>query len=101
MEASHKVWAASLRPPLEDLDDAELFALMTQAQGLLLDRPAARGGLPALVVEVVEREEGRLLSAYRALPPDARRRLREDADDLMRLAQLRPRFAAGELAGCK
>ena len=77
MEASNRVWAAPILPPLEELDDAALFALMTQVQGLLLDRPAARGGLPDLVVEIVEREEGRLLSTYRALPPDAQRRLRE------------------------
>src|SRR6184192_3500050 len=99
MGASHIVRAASLAAMLEELDDAELFALMTRAQGLLLDRPAPPCGTPQLAVEIVEREEGHLLSTYRALPPDAQRRLREDADDLVRLAQLRPRIAAGELVG--
>src|SRR5437764_515917 len=99
MGASLFVRIAAMVAMLEELDDAELFALMTQAQGLLLVRPAAPSGTPHLAVEIVEREEARLLSTYRALPPDAQRRLREDVDDLVRLAQLRPRLAAGELVG--
>ena len=61
---------------LEQLGDEELHAVIARAQGLLLDRPAERSETPMLAVEVVAREESRLLAAYRALAPLAQRRLR-------------------------
>jgi hypothetical protein len=60
---------------LEQLGDEELHAAIARAQGLLLDRPAERGETPMLTVEVVAREESRLLAAYRALAPLAQRRV--------------------------
>jgi hypothetical protein len=60
---------------LEQLGDEELHAVIARAQGLLLDRPAERGATPMLAVEVVAREESRLLAAYRALAPLAQRRV--------------------------
>jgi hypothetical protein len=60
---------------LEQLGDEELHAVIARAQGLLLDRPAERGETPMLAVEVVAREESRLLAAYRALAPLAQRRV--------------------------
>ena len=60
---------------LDRLGDEELHAVIARAQGLLLDRPAERGAVPLLAVEVVAREESLLLAAYRALAPLARRRL--------------------------
>ena len=60
---------------LEQLGDEELHAVIARAQGLLLDRPSERSETPMLAVEVVAREESRLLAAYRALAPLAQRRV--------------------------
>ena len=48
---------------LEQLGDEELHAVIARAQALLLDRPAERGAIPKLAVEVVAREESHLLAA--------------------------------------
>ena len=60
---------------LDELTDEELRMVIAHAQGLLLDRPAALDTTPLLAVEVVGREEGRLLAAYRALAPLRQRRI--------------------------
>lgn len=60
---------------LDELTDEELRMVIAQAQGLLLDRPATLDTAPLLAVEVVGREEGRLLAAYRALAPLRQRRI--------------------------
>ena len=75
----HDVLAA-----LDTLEDGELHVVMTRAQALLLDHPGPTGGGSALAVEIVERQEGRLLAAYRALAPGVQRRLLEQVTRLGR-----------------
>ena len=70
IERVHQVLTA-----LEKLNDDDLRAVIARAQGLLLDRPGSRDVTPALAVELVGCEEGRLLAAYRALAPLRQRRL--------------------------
>lgn len=55
---------------LETLTDGQLHALLRRVQALLLDRPHDGSGL---AVDLIDREETRLLSLYRALPPLPRR----------------------------
>ena len=50
--------------------------MSARALGLLLDRPVDPDIIPLLAVEVVGREESRMLAIYRALAPLAQRRLR-------------------------
>src|SRR5438067_10820895 len=69
---------------LEQLGDEDLYAVVARAQGLLLDRPVPRDEIPLLAVEVVAREESRLLAAYRALAPLAQRRLLSHVVHLVR-----------------
>jgi hypothetical protein len=69
---------------LEQLGDEELHAVIARAQALLLDRPVPRDEPPLLAVEVVAREESRLLAAYRALAPLAQRRLLSHVAHLVR-----------------
>ena len=74
METSSRllaVWAA-----LEELGDEELQAVGARALGLLLDRPVDPHIIPMLAVEVIRREESRMLALYRDLPLLAQRRLR-------------------------
>ena len=75
MEAESVGQLAQILVAIEQLDDAELHALIGRAQGLLLDRPAPRHQSPELAVEVVERDEGRLLMVFRSLAPLDQRRL--------------------------
>ena len=65
-----------------ELDDHELCALVARAQSLLLDRPARRDD--ALRVEIVDRQEGDLLTVYRGLAPLAQRHLVDRAQRLSR-----------------
>jgi len=62
---------AALLATLEQLDDEQLQVLIGRAQGILLDR-VPHDNAPPLAVEVVGREEGRLLRAYRGLAPPLR-----------------------------
>ena len=61
---------------LEELGDEELQAVSARALGLLLDRPVDPDVIPMLAVEVIRREESRMLALYRALTPRVQRRLR-------------------------
>ena len=61
---------------LEELGDEELQAVSARALGLLLDRPVDPDVIPMLAVEVIRREESRMLALYRALTPRAQRRVR-------------------------
>lgn len=65
----------SLLAALNDLDDEELQAVIARAQALLLDRPAPLDTPSPLAVEIVGREERRVLTFYRALAPLARDRV--------------------------
>jgi hypothetical protein len=55
---------------LETLTDGQLHALLRQVQALLLDRPHEGS---ELAVDLIDKEETRLLALYRALPPLPRR----------------------------
>ena len=86
---------AEVLASLESFDDAELLTVIARAQGLLLDRPDPRGDVSTLSVEVVAREEGRLLASYRALTPLTQRRLVSHVRRLAHTSQrraLRPRL---------
>src|SRR5947209_17433735 len=74
METSSRLLA--VLAALEELGDEELQAVSARALGLLLDRPVDPAIIPLLAVEVVGREESRMLAIYRALAPLAQRRLR-------------------------
>jgi hypothetical protein len=74
MEASSRLLA--VLAALEELSDGELQAVSARALGLLLDRPVDPDIIPLLAVEVVGREESRMLALYRALGTLAQRRLR-------------------------
>ena len=74
METSRRLLA--VLAALEELGDEELQAVSARALGLLLDRPVDPDIIPLLAVEVVGREESRMLALYRALAPLAQRRLR-------------------------
>ena len=74
METSSRLPA--LLAAIEELGDEELQAVGARALGLLLDRPVDPQIIPLLAVEVVGREESRMLAIYRALAPLAQRRLR-------------------------
>ena len=74
METSSRLLA--VLAALEELGDEELQAVSARALGLLLDRPVDPDIIPLLAVEVVGREESRMLAFYRALAPLAQRRLR-------------------------
>lgn len=75
MEATRELCLLDVLEALEGLDDAALCTVIARAQGLLLDHPVSRDRGPSLAVEVVGREEGRLLAIYRALAPLTQRRL--------------------------
>ena len=75
MIASDEVRSRDMLAALDSLGDDELRMIIAHAQGLLLDRPGSPDVMPALAVELVGREEGRLLAAYRALAPLRQRRL--------------------------
>ena len=60
---------------LDNLDDEGLHAVIARAQALLLDRPIPPDNTPPLAVEIVGREEHRLLALYRAVPLLARGRV--------------------------
>ena len=74
METSSRV--LTVLAALEELGDEDLQAVSARALGLLLDRPVDPAIIPLLAVEVVGREESRMLAIYRALAPLAQRRLR-------------------------
>ena len=74
METSSRLLA--VLAALEELGDEELQAVSARALGLLLDRPVDPAIIPLLAVEVIAREESRMLAIYRALAPLAQRRLR-------------------------
>jgi hypothetical protein len=74
METSSR--ALAVLAALEELGDEELQAVSARALGLLLDRPIDPEMIPVLAVEVIGREESRLLALYRALGTLAQRRLR-------------------------
>lgn len=82
MEAPDIRRTATLLLTLEELDDHALHAVLTRAQGLLLDRPDLRES--ALTVEIVDREESGLLAVYRGLAPVAQRCLAGQARQLGR-----------------
>ena len=63
---------------IDVLDDEGLRAVVARAQARLLDRPVPPSELPALTVEVVGRDEERLLACYRSLAPQARERARRE-----------------------
>jgi hypothetical protein len=77
METSSRLPA--LLAAIEELGDEELQAVSARALGLLLDRPVDPDVIPMLAVEVIRREESRMLALYRALTPRAQRRLRTHA----------------------
>ena len=77
METSSRLLA--VLAALEELGDEELQAVSARALGLLLDRPIDPEMIPVLAVEVIGREESRLLALYRALGTLAQRRLRTHA----------------------
>ena len=68
--AAARSFAAQLAS-LEQLGDEQLQILINRAQGILLDR-VPHDQAPPLSVEIVGREEGRLLRAYRGLAPQVR-----------------------------
>lgn len=69
------VCLADVMLALERLDVAGLHAMVAHAQGLLLDRPMRAGQSDHLAVEIVDRAEGALLMAYRALDGAGQRHL--------------------------
>lgn len=75
MEATRDLCLLDVLEALDGLDDAGLCTIIARAQGLLLDHPVPPDLTPTLAVEVVGREEGRLLATYRALAPLAQRRV--------------------------
>jgi hypothetical protein len=77
METSSRLLAVVAA--LEELGDEDLQAVSARALGLLLDRPVDPDIIPMLAVEVIRREESRMLALYRALTPRAQRRLRTHA----------------------
>ena len=66
MESAPPSSFAALLAGLEQLDDEQIQVLISRAQGILLDRVAA-DHVPPLSVEIVDREEGCMLRAYRSL----------------------------------
>ena len=90
MEATRNVALVDVLEALEGLDDEALCTVIARAQGLLLDHPVSPHLTPTLAVEVVGREEGRLLATYRALAPLAQRRVLHHT---MRLVQTPHRLA--------
>jgi hypothetical protein len=68
---------------LEDLTDDQLHTVIAQAQAVLLDRPGPRQGPAGLTIEIVDRPESALLSAYRALAPLHQDRLVRQAERLI------------------
>lgn len=92
MEEPRVIPSPGMLETLEELRDDDLYDLMIRAQGILLDRPALPDTTISLAVEIVEREEGRLLATYRALTPGARQRLLGYAADLAAAAPARTRL---------
>jgi hypothetical protein len=93
-ESAHRGCDAEAQAVLEALarlDDVSLHAAVVRAQTLLLDRPPPAQGTPALLVEVVQREELRFLVSYRALAPSARRRVQRALMRAVQLSRLRVR----------
>ena len=84
MEATRDLCLLEVLTALDSLDDDALCTVIAHAQGLLLDHPVVPNRSPALAVEVVGREEGRLLASYRALAPLAQRRVLGHMARLMR-----------------
>ncbi len=57
---------------LNTLTDQQLYALLVRVETLLLDRPAADVDGADMAVELVRRDEARLVALYRALPSQQR-----------------------------
>jgi hypothetical protein len=87
METRHTGKLQTALDAMEELDDADIHALIARAQSLLLDRPMPRDATPLLTVEVVERREGDLLAYYRALAPFAQRRVQRYVLRLLRASE--------------
>ncbi len=57
---------------LNTLTDRQLYALLVRVETLLLDRPPDGVDGADMAVELVRRDEARLVALYRALPPQRR-----------------------------
>lgn len=75
-EVRSEVRSVDVLAALERLDDAGLRAAIARAQGLLLDRPVLPDCSDGLAVEIVDRAEGAVLMAYRALDVAGQRQVR-------------------------
>lgn len=75
MEAPALTNLSEILAALRTLDDEQLRAVVGRAQGLLLDRPNPLDAEVTLTVDVIARDESRLLAAFRTLAPITQRRV--------------------------
>ena len=83
MLAFHTGRTSDVVDSLENLTDDQLHAVIARAQTVLLDRPGPREDPIGLTIEIVDRQESDLLSAYRTLAPLHQDRLVRQAQRLI------------------